>query len=132
MKTTHQSCQRCHPWDRFREIAALLAILFGALPLLLAAVAWAAPARSDADPILAGPAFGLCAGLTAGADYEGGTDAYGHPVTPADLPGQVRVTLDSETVYPMAGGPNGSQTVAQVTVHGLKSVLEAPSACPLN
>lgn len=130
MKTTHQSCQRCHRWSRVPEIAALLAILFGALPLFMAAVAWGAPMRSGDDSILTGPALGPCAGLTAGADYEGGTDAYGHPVTPADLPGQVRVTLDSETVYPMIGSQTGDQTAAKVTVYGLKSVLDAPSACP--
>ncbi|MBU6444846.1 MAG: hypothetical protein KGR48_13155 [Alphaproteobacteria bacterium] len=130
MKTTHQSCQRCHWWSRFREFAALVALLFGVLPLLMAAVAWASPARSDTDSILTGPAPGLCANLTAGADYEGGTDAYGHPVTAAELPGSVRVTLDSETVYPMVGGRRGSQAEAKVTVHGLRSVLEAQSACP--
>ena len=132
MKTTHQSCQRCHPWGHFPEIAALLAILFGALPLLMAAAAWAAPVQRTADSILTGPALGPCADLTAGADYEGGTDDYGHPVTPADLPGQVRVTLDSETVYPTVGGANGNQALAKVTVHGLKAVVKAPSACPGN
>jgi len=88
MKTTHQSCQRCHRWSRVPEIAALLAVLFGALPLLMAAAVWAAPMRSGDDSILTGPPPGPCAALAAGADYEGGTDAYGHPVTPADLPGR--------------------------------------------
>ena len=117
--------------DRVATRAAILALLFGILPLLLAtAAAFAAPVGTRHDSILAGPAAGPCAGASSGADYVGGTDAYGRPVPTADVAGAPVVQLDSETVYAdvRAGRHDGMANVA-VDVKGLGRAMAAPSGC---
>lgn len=131
MKASNYCYQEWNWRDRIAPRAAIMAILFGLVPILLvSAAAWAGAAHTGPDPILAGPAPGPCASLTAGADYMGGTDASGHPVAPADLGDSPRVRLDSETVYADvgAGRHDGMANVA-VDVTGLAKGMAAAGAC---
>ena len=110
---------------------AVLAVLFGLLPLALAsAAAIGAPAREQASSILTGPAPGPCAGATTGAEYIGGTDVYGHRVAPAETGEIAHVHLDSQTVYADTGsGRHGQGATVAVEVKGLSASLAAPTAC---
>ncbi len=125
----HSSTALAKGWPSV--LAAVLALLFGVLPLVLAsAAALGAPAAVRPSPILTGPAPGPCAGATTGAEYIGGTDAYGHRVVPAETGQIAQVHLESETV--LAGvrtGRHGPDALVDVEVAGLGAALDAPTAC---
>lgn len=132
MKAAYQYYDHPNWWERLPSYAVLLAILFGAVPLLLAAAALAQPAHEHSASILLGPTPGPCGGANSGPDYIGGADAYGHYVTPADLPGLATVRLGSETVYPVIrNGRHRGGTEVEANVDGLVSILDAPDACAL-
>lgn len=133
MKTAYQYFDHSSLWERLPPFAALLAILFGAVPLLLAAAALAQPAHEHSASILLGPALGPCLGANLPPDYVGGVDAYGRYVPPANLPGLATVHLDSETVYPVIRrGRHRGWTGLDVDVDGLVNILDAPDACAPN
>ena len=130
MKTSYHSYHGRRWRARISPFAAVLALLFGILPLLLAATAafgGTIRARPD-DSILTGPPPGPCAEAQAGPDYVGGTDVNGYPVVPADVGGGPRVTLNSETVYPEVRA-GGTRTEVAVTVHGLHRKMAEPRGC---
>lgn len=133
MKASHQSYNRRPWWERFSPFATMFTLLFGVLPLLLAAAALAAPPHDKDASILLEPAPGPCAGANLGPGYIGGADAYGRYVAPADLPGPAALHLDSETVYPVVRRDrhHGGTEVA-VNVDGLANILDAPAACSLH
>lgn len=130
MKAAYQYYDHSRLWGRLPPYAVLLAILFGAVPLLLAAAALAQPGPEHSTSILLGPAPGPCWGANLTPGYIGGADASGHYVAPADLPGLATVHLDSETVYPVVRrGRHRGWTGLEVDVDGLVNILEAPNAC---
>ena len=129
MKTSHHSYHFRSWRDRFPPYAALAAFLFGLLPLLLASVA-ALGAPANSRTILSGPPPGPCAGAIDGAEYIGGTDAYGYPVAPAAARGVAHIRLGSETVYPVwRDERRDGGTEVKVHVDGLASILAAPDGC---
>lgn len=132
MKTTYQSYRRSGWRDRVPQLAVLLALLFGLLPLLLAAVAaYGGTVVVNGDnSILSGPPPGPCAGANVPANYIGGADAYGRPVPPADLPGGPTVRLPDNTVFAEVDtGRHGSGAGVPVEVRGLRAALAAPDGC---
>lgn len=134
MKTSYHSYNMRGWRDRFSVPAALIALLFGVLPLLLAsAAAMGAPRKapmSSGDDSLLIPRPGPCWGASTGADYIGGADADGHFVAPADVGGTSAIKLDSETVYADIGtGRRGDVANVALDVKGLKAGLAAPNAC---
>lgn len=135
MKTSYLSYNVSSLRDRFSIPAALIALLFGILPLVLAsAAAMGAPQNnppmSSGDDSLLNPRPGPCWGASTGADYIGGADANGHFVAPADVRGTSSVKLDSETVYAdVRHGRRDEVANVAVDVKGLKAGLEAPNGC---
>lgn len=72
------------------------------------------PLHPTSDPILSGPPDGPCAGRLYSPDYVAGTDAYGYPVAPADMPGNITAAIPSDTVVPEIRTHN--KTVGNVDV----------------
>ena len=131
MKASNYCYQGWNWCDRIATRAAIMALLFGIVPLVLVtAVAFGAPAETGHRAILAGPAPGPCAGASLGAEYIGGTDAYGRYVPSADVAGAPAVQLDSETVYAdVKTGPHEGLTDVAVDVRGLGRAMAAPHGC---
>jgi len=135
MKASNYYYQSWNWRDRIATRAAIMAVLFGIVPILLVtAAAFAAPAADPRhDAILAGPAPGPCAEASLGAEYVGGTDAFGHYVPPADVAGAPDVQLDSETVYAdVRTGPREGLANVAVDVRGLGRAMAAPHGCSPN
>lgn len=102
----------------------LLALLFALVPLALAAAAYGAPAQQTSS-ILSGPKPGPCADAVASADYVGGADATGHPVTPADgADAPPPVQIPGETVLVETQGVQ-----IPVEIRGLNKGLAAGDGC---
>lgn len=130
MKTSYQ-CYDHRPWrERIPSLAAVIALLFGVLPLLLASAAAFGASSSYSDSILEGPRPGPCAGANTGADYIGGADAYGRYVAPASIGGEAPIQPDSETVFvEVPTGRHGERANVAVEVKGLRAGINAPTAC---
>jgi len=96
----------------------------------LASAQIARPATPQAgDPILDGGPAGPCNPALDGPDYVAETDAQGHPVTAADLPGG-RVPVPGHLAIPLRAGRGRAPVYVEADGDKLDALLNPPPACP--
>jgi hypothetical protein len=89
------------------------------------------PAQTGPDPVLMGPSWGPCASEIFSPDYVAGMDAYGHPVAPADLPGNITAAIPSDVVVPevFTKNRNIGRVDVPVEIPGLAEASAPPPVC---
>lgn len=89
------------------------------------------PVRGVSDPILTGPAWGPCASEVFSPGYVAGIDAYGHPVAPADLAGNITAAIPSDVVVPevFTRNRNVGRVAIPVEIPGLAEASAPPLIC---
>ena len=118
---------------RRRKAATVLVLLFlnPVPPAQAAPASRITPGHPLADPILSGPPPGPCAARLFGPDYVAGTDAYGYPLAPADMPGNVTAAIPSDMVIPEVRTHNKAIGAVDVLVDvpGLSQAASPQSPC---
>lgn len=129
MRRTQQN-SKIRLWSGRRPVGAILIAvsLCFAMSLIGQAIAGNGP-----DPILLGPDSwnGPCRKATS-VDYAGGSDVFGNPVLPADVPqDRITVSMANENTIPevLTHLPNLDRVRVNVAVHGLADEVQPDPAC---
>jgi hypothetical protein len=126
MKVTQQY------FSSHRLALALLLVMSGvATDALAASRGRITPVQKGPDPILMGSSLGPCASEIFSPDFVAGMNAYGHPVAPADLPGNITAAIPSDVVVPevFTKNRNIGRVDVPVEIPGLAEASAPPPVC---